>query len=212
MRIAIMGTACVGKSTFIGDFLKVWPMYKLADNSYREKLKKDLTFKLNENGDEESQTKIRDILIEQAAPYSRKDNIIFDRCVVDNLVYSLWLNGKGKASDDFINNQIPKIKQASKQYDIIFYIPLLENYPIEIVPATDGMRSLDENFRQEIDNIFKALYGDYMGRDIRTFFPAEDCPAIIQIFGSREERIAMAKLYVNPQGKCFGEQDSLLAK
>ncbi len=210
MRIAVSGTACVGKSTFIQDFLRFWPMYKLADNSYREKLKQDPSFKLNEDGDEGSQSKICDIMIEQANPYTRKDNIIFDRCIVDNLAYSLWLNGKNKVTDNFINNQIPKIKKASKQYDIIFYIPLLKEQPIELVPVEDQTRSLDPVFREEVDNIFRAIYNDYMGKKIRTFFPQEDCPAIIQIFGSREERIAMAKLYVDNNGSCYGEKDSLL--
>ena len=38
MKIAIIGTSCVGKTTYINDFLKKWPMYESPQSSYREKL------------------------------------------------------------------------------------------------------------------------------------------------------------------------------
>jgi hypothetical protein len=43
-----------------------------------------------------------------------------------------------------------------------------------------------------------------MGLGKTPFFPAEDCPAIIEIFGNRQERIHLIKMYVNEQGECIG--------
>ena len=36
MKIAVVGTQCIGKSTFIKDFLNKWSMYKTPDESYRK--------------------------------------------------------------------------------------------------------------------------------------------------------------------------------
>lgn len=209
MKILITGSQNVGKSTYINDFLKEWPMYKLADNSYRDKLKEGKKVKLNQDGDEESQLLIRDVMIEQAQKYTKDENIIFDRGIFDNLTYSLWLNSQGKVSDNFIKEQIPIVRETLKLYDIIFFIPLLKNYNIPIVPSTDGTRDLDPIFRDEIDAIMKSLERQYQDGK-RVFFPADDCPAFIQIWGTREQRIEMTKLYITPQGKCFGEEDSLI--
>jgi len=210
MKICISGTANQGKSTLIDDFIKTWPMYKKADNSYREVAKQNPAVKLNQEGNEKSQVIIRDALIDQATAHSKDENIIFDRCILDNFVYSMWLNAKGKVTDYFIEKQIPILHETLKLYDIIFFLPILDKYPIEIVEDEDGQRDLDPVFREEIDNLFKAIMADYWKRGRRTFFPSEDVPALIEIFGSREERIEMIKLYVNESGKPFGENDSLI--
>ena len=36
MRIAVSGSACQGKTTFIQDFIKEWPMYSTPEKTYRE--------------------------------------------------------------------------------------------------------------------------------------------------------------------------------
>jgi len=209
MKIAFCGTSCVGKSTLINDFLKTWPNYALADKSYREKAKNNPKLKLNQAGDEESQVIIRDALIDQTQAYSRSQNILFDRCILDNIVYTMWLNYKGQISDLFVERQIPIVKETLKTYDIIFFIPMLAKYPIEIVPSEDGQRDTDPQFREEIDNLFKATLKDYY-KQKRTFFPYEDCPAVIEIFGSPQERIQMIKLYLNENGLPYGEEQSLI--
>jgi len=209
MKICFSGTQCVGKSTVVNDFLAQWPMYKKADNSYRDKVKANPKVKLNQNGNEDSQVVIRDALIDQVQMYSKYANIVFDRCIFDYIAYTLWLNAKGKVSDLFVEKQIPIIRETMKMYDIIFFIPILKNYPITIVPSKDGQRDLDPLFREEIDNIMKAVYKDYLNKK-RVFFPQEDCTGVLELFGSQQERIEMIKLYINPKGGLYGEQDSLL--
>ena len=36
MRIAVSGTACQGKTTFIKYFIKEWPMYSTPEKTYRD--------------------------------------------------------------------------------------------------------------------------------------------------------------------------------
>ena len=58
----------------------------------------------NEDGDEESQKIILDCLVDQALESSKKDFVILDRCVLDNLAYTAWLNADGKVSDETQND------------------------------------------------------------------------------------------------------------
>jgi hypothetical protein len=58
-------------------------------------------------------------------------------------------------------------------------------------------------------NIFKTFVASYHKAEGKVF-PSEDCPAIIEIFGSPQERIQMTKLYLTEQGTPYGENESLL--
>lgn len=208
MKILITGTSCVGKTTFINDFLKQWPMYKAPKRSYRQVAKKE-AIKLNREGDVEGQRAIQKILFDQIEETKNEKYVIYDRGPLDNLVYSIWLNAKklGNVDDLFIEQSIAKVKRIVSTYDIIFFIPILRDYPVDVVE--DEQRDTNPEFRTEVDNLFKGIIETYhKGKD--TFFPKEDCPAIIEIFGTPEQRIEMAKLYINPKGDVFGEEDNLM--
>ena len=85
MRISISGTGCQGKTTLIQDFLQEWPGFSTPKKTYRSKLKKD-----NHSKDacEDSQWDILNFMLDQLQEYKKGDNIIFDRCPLDNLVYT----------------------------------------------------------------------------------------------------------------------------
>lgn len=201
MKICVTGTQCVGKTTFIQDFIKQWPMYKIADNSYRDVVKKNPKVKLNKEGSLEGQRLILDSLCDQATSYTKTDNVIFDRCVYDNLAYTMWLNAKdkGNINDLFVEKTIQLVKETSKLYDIIFFVPILEQYPVDIVEDVEGQRDVDPVFRAEIDAILKAIFKTYYEQK-SAFFDMKDCPAVIELFGSREERVQMAKMYLGEDG------------
>jgi thymidylate kinase len=208
MKIAFMGTQCNGKSTLIKEFCKRWPMYKEVKSSYR-KLIKTNKVQHNEDGTEESQKAILNAIIDdtQHAIAKGDEFLIFDRCVIDNIVYSLWLNEKDKVSDEFIMDTKRIAYEAVKVFDIIFYIPLREE--ITIVPRKG--RALDPVYRQEIDNLFRAVVGTYE-KSAGIFFPKEDCPAVITLEGPADLRIEQIPMYIKPSGKFFDEEDrSLLA-
>jgi hypothetical protein len=208
MKIAFMGTQCNGKSTLIKEFCKRWPMYKEVKSTYRNLIK---TGKItnNEHGTAESQRAILDAIIDDTQKASAKENefLVFDRCVIDNIVYSLWLNEKGKVSDEFIIDTKRIAFEAIRIFDIIFYVPLREE--IKIVPKKG--RAIDPVYRQEIDNLFRAVVGTYEKQQ-GIFFPKEDCPAVITLEGPPDLRIEQIPLYIKPSGKFFDEEDgSLLA-
>jgi thymidylate kinase len=208
MKIAFMGTQCNGKSTLIKEFCKRWPMYKEVKSTYRKLIK---TGKItnNEDGTAESQRAILDAIIDdtQKAAASEDEFLVFDRCVIDNIVYSLWLNEKGKVSDEFIMDTKRIAFEAIRVFDIIFYVPLREE--IKIVPRKG--RAVDPVYRQEINNLFRAVVGTYE-KSQGIFFPKEDCPAVITLEGPPDLRIEQIPMYIKSSGKFFDEEDgSLLA-
>jgi thymidylate kinase len=202
MKIAIVGTQCNGKSTFVEKFLELWPMYKQPSKTYRD-LISEKKLKLNQKGDEKSQRIILNALIDEVQQASANDgeNIIFDRCVLDNIVYSIWLNAKGKVSDNFIIDTKFLVQETLKTFDVIFYLPLRPEIKIEKRKGRD----IDPVYREEIDNIFEALIKAYERGDA-VFFPRDDCPAIISLEGPPDLRVEQVKLYIQENGRPFGEE------
>jgi len=208
MRIAIVGSACQGKTTLTNDFIKNWPAYKRSKESYRDLIKKE-KIKINKEVDRDGQWKILNSLIDDLQSTEKTDKIIFDRCPLDNLIYSMWSFDKNKSDIDkeFIDKCIPLVRESMRHLDIIFFIPITR---VAVVKTEEReLREIDKTFIEEIDNIFKAVQRSYYtGKS--PFFPKDDSPAIIEIFGNPEERIKMIELYLNKDGELHGEEESVL--
>ena len=204
MRIAISGTANQGKSTLINDFLANWPMYKIGGNSYRDYIKKNKSLH-SKKTNKETQWKYLNLIIDDLQKFNKDDYVIFDRCALDNLVYSLWACDKqvGRIDDKFIEKCIPIVKESYKHLDILFFLPITKAAPVPIVE--NGTRETDETYVKEIDALFKSMMQQYQHNLGRTpFFPADDCPGMIEIFGTPEERIGMVKWYIDVEGDLIG--------
>lgn len=210
MRIAISGSACQGKSTLIDDMIKTWPMYKRSNESYRSVIK-EKNLPLNDKTTKDAQWTILNCLLDDIKATSKNDNIIFDRCPLDNIVYSIWSNSKNATDvdDDFIKECIPLIQESMHALDIIFFTPITKFSPIP--KEARESRNIDETYIKEIDNIFKAISYNYTKTGESPFFPKEDRPPIIEVFGGRDERITMIELYVNAQGDAVVDEPSVLS-
>lgn len=209
MKIGILGTQCIGKTTFIQDFIKNWNTYTSQDISYRD-LIKEKNLDVNQQGNKESQKIILDSLCDAVINTPEDSNVLFDRTVLDNLVYTLWLNAHGKVDNSFVKETIDIVRETMIFYDVLFFMPITKHSPIVFESAEN--RSEDKSFREEIDFIFKSLAQRYNTQD-KTYFPFDHklgCPALVEIFGNREERIQLTKMYINPDGNPFGEDESLL--
>ena len=208
MKIAVSGTQCIGKSTFIADFIKKWPMYKIAGQDCSSIIKKQ-KLQHSQDSNEQTQDILLNHLVDLATEHSKEEYVIYDRCVLDNLAYTIWLHLKGKIDEKYVQKIVPIIQQSLKLYDIIFFAPITKMSPINI-EQKGNTRDIDPIFREEIDNIFNSFASSYYKGD-KKLFPTEDCPALIEIFGKLEERIKVAELYINENGNMFSEDESLLS-
>lgn len=204
MRIAISGTGNQGKSTLINDFLQEWPNFKTESSTYRAKL---VAEKLPHSKDatKDTQWKILNHMIDEMQTLGSEDNIIMDRCPIDNLIYSLWCfeKGVGDIDKEFIDKCIPLVCESMRNLDIIFFIPITKAAPVAI--EEDGVRETDEVYIKEIDNIFKMIGAQHHENNGRNpFFPKDDAPGWIEVFGDRQTRVAMIKQYLDADGDLIG--------
>ena len=208
MKIVFVGAPCVGKSTLIENFLKEWPMYKRPEKTYRDIVKQQ-GLKINKQGTKESQKIILDALVEEAqqAIATGDEYLVFDRCVVDNIAFTLWHYAKETPgfTSEFVMDSKTIAAMTLKYFDIIFYLPLRQ----EISIVDKELRETDPVFREEIDNIFSSLVDSYE-QNTKAFFPAEDCPAVIRLNGPLDMRLPQLKLYIKDSGKGFAEADGSL--
>lgn len=201
MRIAITGSSCQGKSTLIKDMLKEWPTMSTPDESYRDIISK---YDHSKNTDEDIQWDILNHMCDIQQQYRNNDRVIFDRCPIDNIVHSMWSNFHGTISDEFIEKCIPIVRESMRFIDIIFFLPITSVAPVAIEEKSDESRETDPEYIKEIDSLIKTMYKQWQS-DGSPFFPKDDKPAMIEIFGNRQERIEMLKLYIDVDGDAISE-------
>lgn len=206
MRVAVSGAGRMGKTTFVNDFLKNWPNYSVPQKTYRDLIEED---KHSQKTDGKHQLKYLDALIKQVEGYNRTDNVIHDRCPLDNLVYSMWAYDKGNKGCDAImmERTIASVKESMKNLDIIFVIM---TSPANKIVLRENDTKKDLKYLEEIDVIFKEIFNRYTKDGCHAFFPKNDTPALIDLHGNPDERIALAKMYITPNGGTYGEDQSVL--
>jgi hypothetical protein len=207
MRIAVSGCSASGKTTTIQNFLQKWPSYSLINSNYRKLINKKNHSK---NTTAKMQRDILDILCKECEPYTLQQNVIFDRCPIDNLVYSIWCheNGIEGFDDRFIEDSLFRVRESMKNFDIIF---ICTRDLMDPIIEDNDIRETDIKYIEEIDNIFKAIIKKYKtGAEHLPFFEKDNAPAIIDIYGSPHERIAQISMYVTEEGGMYGDDESLI--
>ena len=204
MRIAVTGTNGIGKSTFIKDFLTEWPDFKTPTTTYRDTVKNRHASKITES----KQRKILDHMIDTMKTYGATDNVIYDRCPVDNMVYTLLANSQGLISDEFVEESAKRLKESLRMIDLILFIPITKSDKINLTATLSARDGIDLDYATGVDHIFKALYKQWELKE-SIFVDIADKPHVIEIFGTREERLSISRLYVTPDGDTF-EQGSII--
>jgi hypothetical protein len=206
MRISFSGAACTGKTTTLHEFLRRWPAYKQPEASYRSVITNN---KHSKQTDKNTQRKIIEFMIDQQKQYTLHDKVAFDRCGLDNIVYSLWAHDKGKKgfTEDFISTGMGLVRESMRSLDIIF---LMTRDQMPPVIENNNKREVDPKYIEETDNIFKAIYKQFSTSGALSLFPHGDSPVLIEISGTTEERIEQIGMYINPEGDMYGEEQSLV--
>lgn len=207
MRIAFSGTANTGKTTLIKNFLAVWSNYNTPGKTYRDIIKeKDLKHSSLTTTD--TQWEILNFMIDQLQSYDKKDKVVFDRCPLDNLAYTLWAHDKGIEGFDkkYVDKCITLSKESMRHLDIIFLLEYDESIKIK----DDELRDTNVEYIKEIDNIFKALFAQYeQNYDADIFFPKDDSPGVIILPVNPQRRIDIISEYINSDGELYGDEHSL---
>jgi hypothetical protein len=186
MRIAISGTHFVGKSTMIDDFIDAHPEYRKEVEPYY-KLQELKSMELALEPSLDSLIEQLDYSFEQIDECANVANVIFDRCSIDYLAYAMAL--ADLESFDFYNSEImeriPEIQRTLEHLDIIAFLPLTQEHPINYT---------EENpvFRKKADFYFKKIYRD----EILDIFPRYGHPKIIEISGDRRTRVRTLESYL----------------
>ena len=182
MRIAVIGPQNTGKSTFIKDFIKAFPHYKTPKETYRNVVNKQ-NLKINQKTSEGSQKAIRDFLFDQVKNF-QGENVIFDRCLLDNYVYTLAQYLKGKIDKKFLNQTKRMMRTSLTHIDRLVLIPTAVG--VELV--VDKLRDTDKLY---IDNINKLFIEEIIE------FARNNPTPIWVISGDRKTRIKIIRKKLN---------------
>jgi guanylate kinase len=181
MRIAISGSQCLGKSTFIEDIIKKYPQFETTTSTYRDQIKNH-NLKCNKEANVQGQTVIMNKVVDELMLNCERDNVIFDRCVFDALIYSTWGSLNDSDIDDsFVGLQYELATFYADYYDKIIFIPMLGDGSDPIIEE-DNLRDTDEGYRIEINQLFESLYEYLSKRDEFKY-------KIVYINGTEEERV-----------------------
>jgi nicotinamide riboside kinase len=142
-RIALIGASSTGKTTVYELLKNKLPKYEFINESTRTVA--GYGFPINEAGTSETQLAISSFHLEALL---RPGNIVFDRCYMDLLVYSTFMDNISTNVFSYIEDTWNRVKTEYTHY--IYF-------PIEFESVDDGVRSINEEWRRKIDNEFKTV-------------------------------------------------------
>ncbi len=103
-------------------------------------------------------------------------NVLADRTLIDVLAYSEWLLDEGKLETSTFNTLCDIVENNINRYDLILHIEP------EIALVDDGIRSMDERYRNRIAQLINETIEDLQSNEMNRL-------KIVRISGSREERV-----------------------
>ncbi len=191
MRIAVSGTHSVGKSTLVWDFIKAFPGYVREEEPYRA-LCAVYPIQFGAESTRYCNGLQTYYSLGRTQGYARKAKVIFDRCPVDYIPYSMYTARKGKTDIDraFVKSLVEPIRQSLGWLDLIVFVPMSVRHPMHL--ENDGIRPIDKAYRSEVDRDFKRVYRE----GLYDLFREKSGPRVVEITGSREERIGQLRRLV----------------
>ena len=151
MKISLSGAQCTGKSTLMKALREEFPDNYVFFDEVVRKLVKEEGIKINKDFDFDSQHSIMTKHIKNMD----RINFVTDRGLLDSFVYAYYGHEEGKFSKNDFRIFEFLFTTFIREYDHIFYLP------IEFELEDDGFRSIDNEFRNKIDKLFKELLEKY---------------------------------------------------
>lgn len=193
MRIGLTSIPYIKREKFFIDIKDQWNNYKLIDkgfgNIYVDKL------------NEESLQKEIDELYDELKKYnSIKDNIVCSTSPIDLIAKLIFAVEDHHISPEFCNKNLKTIHKMFNCLDVIFYIPISKFNEFNIPDKIPANEYYDEKFLNNIHTNLQDLFIAYTTRLKNPFFDVENCPAIIEVVGTDEQKIGMVKMFLNNDG------------
>lgn len=174
MVISFTGAQSTGKSTLLQlcqqEFGKRFKYVEEVTRLVKRKYK----VPINEYGNDTTQCLIVNQHIINATKY--KKNVIMDRCIVDGIVYTNWLASKGQVSSWVCDYSFNVGKMLVPKIDLIFQC--MPDFEL----VSDGERSDDNDFRNEIHNMMNVILST-------DFFKNK----VVKLYGNTEQRMQIIK-------------------
>jgi hypothetical protein len=177
MKIGCIGTQNTGKTTFIKDLIATYPQFTTPGKTYRDVIRK-YGLKINQNATIASQWVIFCSMLETINKRYNKP-VIFDRTPFDAYIYTLYVAGKPDGLEEMRELAVRSLEKL----DMIFMFPLAGNEHIPL--KYDGLRDIDENYRETINDLFLRELAIAAAR-------TDKLPPIHNVTGLRHDRIAFA--------------------
>jgi predicted ATPase len=184
MRIAVSGTHSVGKSTLVADihsqfgkFIHEEEPYRALRDVYPIKFGRDSTRYCNGIQCFYSVSRVQQYR-------SSQDDVIFDRCPVDYIAYSIYTAHHRQTDLDmaFVESLVQPVRDSLRFLDLVVFVPMSREHPMHL--EDDGIRPIDKEYRRAVDREFKRLYRDRLYELL-----CGQGPKLVEVNGSREARI-----------------------
>lgn len=150
MIVVLTGAHSCGKSTLV-EFFRGKEGFECIDSVTRETITPEER-KVDNGVTEEGQFRLYTAIFRKSVEISamnRKDPdkiYLLDRSVFDFIAYNRAFVKRGWLSKEFADGIEDKLKEIPESlYDLVFYLP------IEFKIVDDGVRSLDEDLRKDVD-------------------------------------------------------------
>tara|TARA_Y100000310_G_C20613014_1_gene779029 strand:+ start:316 stop:1044 length:729 start_codon:yes stop_codon:yes gene_type:complete len=210
MRLCISGTSCQGKSTLIKKFLERWPNYTTPKKTYRDVLIKEKLSHSKETT-KDTQWAILNNMIDEFQKHDKDSHVIYDRGPLDNLVYTIYAYSKDNPNIDdvYVGKTIELVKETLKLLDINFLIPITKFNNFDYKSHIGKEKYVDVEFIEECNTIFQAIKNDWETNPDTKFFDIRDMPAIIEVYGTVEQRLQIIGMYLNQEGDLIDEPSIL---
>ncbi len=194
MRIAVSGTHSVGKSTLVHDLIGALPGYFREEEPYRA-LREQYPIKFGKESTKYCNGVQVFYNITRVMTYrSPEDRVVFDRCPVDYIAYSLYTAHHRETDLDeaFVKSLVEPVRQSLRSLDLIVFVPVSKHHPMHL--EADGIRPVDPSYRTQVDHHFKAIYRENAFGLFDEASRAKGAgPRLIEVQGSREERIQQVR-------------------
>ena len=152
MKIGLCGTMSVGKTTLVRALEYEVEFIDYKFTTERSKYLRDLGIPLNTD----STVKGQSVFLAERASELLNENIITDRTIIDVMAFA-------KCADSISEGDANKFCDFAatmlKDYDHIFYVST-EGTIIE----DNGVRTIDEEYREKIDHTIRELLFEYRGQ------------------------------------------------